>query len=100
MLSGTTHNTSRHGTDDMIEAKRWYCVVHNDEKADLKQCWGPYEDYESAEKVATRIVEGFVSQDVAGDNAIERLIMDGTWCDPYIGGVYIMEMFLNLTDLD
>ena len=76
----------------MTEAKRWWCVVHFDERADSKQSWGTYEDYESAEKEATKIVEGYVSEDVAGDNAIETLIMDGTWNDPYIGGVWIIEM--------
>ena len=49
-------------------------------------------DETAYEKEATKIVEGYVSEDVAGDNAIETLIMDGTWNDPYIGGVWIIEL--------
>ena len=66
-----------------------YSVVYIDESNDWRKCWGTYEDYRSAEKVATILVE----QQVYPNDWIKCLRPGGYWVNNVTGGgIYIMEM--------
>jgi len=81
----------------MAEEKKWYSVVQIDDTNDLRKCWGPYEDYASAENVVKILVKEQSNPDewlecLECANSID---FDGFWVNNVTGGgIYIMEMNL------
>ena len=76
----------------MAEEKKWHCVVHIDESIDWRKCWGPYENYASAEKVAKIIVQTHDKPDEWFE-CLSAISIDGFWINNVSGGeIFIMEM--------
>lgn len=76
----------------MAEEKVWYCVVHIDDTIDWRKCYGPYENYESAEKMAKIMVQNHNKPDEWLE-CLSEISIDGFWINNVSGGgIFIMEM--------